>query len=283
MTHSVYHFFAHLVQNRNKLNRNTKLEDFPFDEEMISCKNNKRSKLWPDLAIRLNNGDDEFTGGELIEAKDSKNLSIPSFNSTIPCGSKEIALIIGGTTSKIRKQMEDAGDNPLSLPKREVYYLVRGNRGKTDGVRVCLVHGSFFETISAPTLVKEAFRQVFDERMTETDTRFHRKTKDKIVNIFDNREAFAETRHINNASVSLRFRPMSQASPKGNILKYNNIRDNSMSFLVPIEDQNSEAEHKWKMRIAFEESGKMTDFNQINIFLINHKLNGPFLAFQISL
>ncbi len=92
MTYSIYHFFADLCKKKESFFSENKLEDFPFDEQMFSCINDKRG-LFPDLAIKLNKGDERFTGGELIELKDSKTYSVASFNSTIPTGEKDIKLL----------------------------------------------------------------------------------------------------------------------------------------------------------------------------------------------
>ena len=45
-----------------------KLESFPFTTEMLSCQN---TGIFPDLAIKINSDRTLFTGGELIELKDS--------------------------------------------------------------------------------------------------------------------------------------------------------------------------------------------------------------------
>ena len=90
---------------------------------MLSCVNKGK---FPDLAIKLNHDDGLFSGGELIELKDSsKSYSVASFNSTIPTGEKEIRKLIIGTANVIRTQMQEAGNDILSLPIRQVY-LVRG-------------------------------------------------------------------------------------------------------------------------------------------------------------
>ena len=63
----------------------TKLEDFPFDENLFSYRNRG---TFPDMAVRLNKNKDIFTGGELIYLKDSKSYTVLSFNSTIPTGKR---------------------------------------------------------------------------------------------------------------------------------------------------------------------------------------------------
>ena len=88
---SLFHFFADLIEKRDVLARIEVLDDFPFHDSLLSC---RRKGAFPDLAIRINkekHNNPLLKGGELVEMKDSKSsYSIPSFNSTIPTGSKEI-------------------------------------------------------------------------------------------------------------------------------------------------------------------------------------------------
>lgn len=84
---SIFHLFKFLVKNRECFAKIKKLEDFPFDRKMLSCKNRGQ---FPDLAIRLNKSTDAFSGGELIELKDSVSYTVSSFNSTIPTEKKEM-------------------------------------------------------------------------------------------------------------------------------------------------------------------------------------------------
>ena len=139
MAHSIYHFFADLCKKKVEFLSDKKLEGFPFEKQMFSCVN--RGKF-PDLAIKLSHRNLQFTGGELIELKDSKTYSVASFNSTIPTGEKEIEKLIEGNENTIRTQMQEAGNNILSLPTRQVFYLIRGR--KQANVKVCLTHGKFF-------------------------------------------------------------------------------------------------------------------------------------------
>jgi hypothetical protein len=84
---SIYHFFKDLVEKKRGFLTVDHLENFPFDNSLLSCRNRG---TFPDLAIRLNKGRSRFTGGELIELKDSTSYSVSSFNSTIPTRKKNI-------------------------------------------------------------------------------------------------------------------------------------------------------------------------------------------------
>ena len=140
---SIYHFFRSLVKQKEYFLKIDKLENFPFNKSFLSCKN---IGIFPDMAIKLNKDNKLFTGGELIELKDSKSYSVSSFNSTIPTRRKDISKIISSENSSVYKQMEESGDDIYSLPIRDVFYLVRGK--KNDHVKVSLVSGAFFSTIN---------------------------------------------------------------------------------------------------------------------------------------
>ena len=68
MAYSIYHFFVDLCRKKQEFLSEKKLESFPFDGQMLSCINKGK---FPDLAVKLNNSNEHFTGGELIELKDS--------------------------------------------------------------------------------------------------------------------------------------------------------------------------------------------------------------------
>ncbi len=112
-----------MAVNKDALKAIAKLDDFAFDENLLSC---KRVGQFPDLAIRICKDDELFTGGELVELKDSKSYTVSSFNSTIPTAKKEIAKVVKGKNSEVLRQMIEAGDDVFALPEREVFYLIRG-------------------------------------------------------------------------------------------------------------------------------------------------------------
>lgn len=85
--YSIYHFWKHLVRNKSLFSKTATLSNFNFDREMLSCEN---KGVFPDLAIKLNKDQSLFTGGELIELKDSKSYAVPSFNSTVPSGRRTL-------------------------------------------------------------------------------------------------------------------------------------------------------------------------------------------------
>jgi len=271
---SIYHFFHSLSSNRSQFKTTAKLENFPFNTELLSCSNVGK---FPDLAIRINTQDELFRGGELIELKDSKSYAISSFNSTVPTGRKKIKKVITSENSTIKRQMEAAGDDIDSLRERDVFYLVRGLSGTL--AKVVLVHGSFFETVQVNDLISGSFSQVLEERIHESGIEIDDDTKQAIIDVFSEQKSFSKTRHVDNASVKLRFRVMTEAKAEGNILnrrKYPEIEDNTLNLVLPCHDDEMEEILRLRFKTVFGEKA-MTQFN---IFKFKHHFNGYFLAFQ---
>ena len=269
--YSIYHFWDYIVRNKASFSENVKLGEFKFDTAMLSCNN---IGVFPDLAIRLNNERSLFTGGELIELKDSKTYVISSFNSTIPTGKKNIRKIIRSKNSIVLLQMMNAGDDVFSLEERDVHYLVRGR--KREHQKICLVHGSFFETIHVKDLIRQAFSQVLDEKNISDED------KDRLNSIFSEQEDFSRVRNVEKASVKLRFRILTEVKPEGNILnprQYPEIIDDSLNFVLPYHDDDEKSEIIKKMEFVL---GK-NELKKFRNFSLKHPLNGWFIVFQVGL
>jgi hypothetical protein len=273
--HSIYHFWKHLVRNKSSFLKNGKLEEFEFDTDMVSCSNDG---VFPDLAIKLNKDRSLFTGGELIELKDSKSYVVSSFNSTIPTGKKNIRKIIPSEKSTTFLQMKDAGDDVFSLEERDVYYLVRGRKGLHQ--KICLVHGSFFETIEVKELIRESFAQVLEEKFSGSN--ISNEDKERLEAIFSEQEDFSRVRNVDKASVKLRFRILTEVKPQGNILNpkhYPEIQDDTLNFILPYHSEEEKTSILSKMETV---TGKQKTQNS-RIFSIKHPLNGWFVVFQTAL
>jgi hypothetical protein len=188
--YSIYHFFKSVVDKKNQLRTVADLRLFPFDNSLLSCRSDGK---FPDIALRLNKDKKDFSGGELIEIKDSKSYLIPSFNSTLPSGSKKISEIVG-SESDIKRQMEKVGDDIFSLVDRDVYYFIRG--WKKGNLKVCLVHGAFFETVRIEELIKGAFAQVLEERLKETGEKISDDIRNKLISIFSKQDNFRKVRDV---------------------------------------------------------------------------------------
>ena len=269
--YSVYHFFEHLVVNKSMLQTVEKLEFFPFATEMLSCQSHGK---FPDMAIRINSDKSLFTGGELIELKDSVRYTVSPFNSTIPTGTKEISKVIKSENSAIKQQMEESGDDIESLPLRDVFYLVRGK--KKNNVKVALIHGSFFETVKSSSLISQSFEQVLNERLQEMGLDIGGKVKDLLVDIFSEQESFSKVRNVDKASVKLRFRIMTGVKAEGNILnpkKYPDISNNTINLIIPCHKKQDET-------LTVKRFSTVFDLSQFRQFTIKHHLNGDFTVFQ---
>jgi hypothetical protein len=269
--YSIYHFFKHLAAHKSILQTVKKLEEFPFAMEMLSCRN---TGIFPDLAIKINTDNPLFTGGELIELKDSESYNVSSFNSTIPTGTKDIKKVVKGENSTIRQQMEKSGDMIHSLSARDVFYLVRGkSRGN---IKVVLVHGSFFETVKSDSLISQSFEQVLNERLKEKRLDVSGNVRDLLVNIFSEQESFSKVRNVDKASVKLRFRIMTEVKAEGNILnakKYPDILDNTLNLVIPCHAAQDEA-------VTIKRFSTVCDVSHFKQFKIKHHLKGYFTVFQ---
>ncbi len=275
--YSIYHFFKNLVDSKRHFLKLKKLEDFPFNSKLLSCRN---KGSFPDMAIRVNRDRKIFTGGELIELKDSDSYTVSSFNSTIPSRSKKIGGIITGENSIIKQQMEDTGNDIFSVPVRDVYYLVRGR--KKSHAKICLVYGSFFETISIENLISQSFSQVLEERLKESGKEVSEEFKQTLLSIFSQQENFSKVRNVEKASVKLRFRIMTEVKAEGNILnlkKYLEIKDDTLNLILPCHSENEEKEILKKAELVFDK----TELRQFSIFKTKHHFNGYFLVFQTPL
>jgi hypothetical protein len=275
MSSSIYHFFKHLVENKNAIKKAAKLDDFAFDENLLSC---KRVGQFPDLAIRICKDNELFTGGELVELKDSKSYTVSSFNSTIPTGKKEIAKVFKGKNSEVLRQMIEAGDDILVLPEREIFYLIRGQN--KNNFKVVLVHGSFFETVKVGELISKSFGQVLRETMESGNIKFDDQTKAVLETLFSEQTSFSKVRNVENASVKLRFRIMTEVKAEGNILntkKYPEILDNTLNFILPSHDEDQDRLNIDKMNVVFD------NLNSFEVSRIKHHFNGNFLVFQTAI
>ena len=276
--YSIYHFFAHLYRNRKILDFVEAVDDFPWDRELFSYEGDGK---FPDFAIRIN-PDGDPPGGELIEVKGSKGYTVSSFNSTIPTGRKSIKELTSGNQNVIRAQMEAAGDDIFALPWREVFYLVRGKQKKKAVTKICLVHGSFFETVTVEQLIREAFGKVLEERLEEEELEISPQIHQLLLRIFSRQESFSKVRNVENASVSLRFRVMTEVRKQGNILSsrsYPQIRDNTINLVIPSHTDDDKAASMKHIRQALSKA----ELAEARQFVISHPFNGDFFVLSYAL
>lgn len=180
--------------------------------------------------------------------------------------------------------MKEAGNDILSLPIRQVFYLVRGK--KVSDVKICLSHGKFFETIPVSTLISEAFGQALEERLNELNQPLSDTMRRVLLDIFSEQETFSRTRSVEFASVRLRFRIMTEVKAGANLLnpnQYPEIGDNTLNFAVPCHDEAEQELHVHRMQTAFRQMNLSHLYSQMDIFPLQHHFNGIFLIFQTNL
>lgn len=277
MTYSIYHFFQSIVKQKHLFKKTKKLDQFPFERKLLSCKN---KGVFPDMAIRLNKDKKIFTGGELIELKDSNSYAVSSFNSTIPSRSKKVEDIITGENSTIKNQMKKSGNDIFSLPVRDVFYLVRGKNRQH--IKVCLVYGSFFETISIEDLIGQSFYQVLEEQLKNSGKKISNELKQILISALSQHQSFSKVRNVEKSSVKLRFRIMTEVKSEGNVLnerKYPEIKDDTLNFILPCHNEAEERNIRKKLDIVFSNQ----ELRGFNIFKIKHHFNGYFLILQTKL
>lgn len=275
--YSIYTFWRDLTGKREFFRNNSSLMKFPFDYNMFSF--SRRGRGFPTFSIRLNQGKSSVNGGELIKIKTRNKYSISPFKSSIPKGKVKTKTIFGNQGKDgIQRQMTNAGDDVFSLEERDVYYLVRGQKGKAQ--KICLVHGSFFETISTDELIRQSFGQVLDEKLAGSSV--SDEVKEQLSAIFSEQEDFSRVRNVGRASVKLRFRILTEVKPEGNILnpkQYPEIVDDSLNFIVPYHSEEERAAVLDKMEVVMGKPG----MKKFKTFPLKHPLNGWFIVFQVSL
>ena len=161
-----------------------------------------------------------------------------------------------------------------------MFYLVRGKRG--DNTKVCLVHGSFFETIPVEELIKGSFDQVIADGLEEGDGQNDEGVRELINSIAPRQSHFSKSRHVKDASVTLRFRVMTEAASESNILNsqlYPEISDNTLSLVTPTHSSDDTEVIKRHLREALSQS----EISEGKEFIISHPFNGDFYVLSFAL
>ena len=278
---SIFKFFADLAENKESLKK-TPIHKFSFDEKMILV---KWTGKFPDMVLRRNaKGHDNplLSGGEFIEMKNSESgYTVPSFNSTIPSGEKKMA--DAKEQKGLEQKMKDAGDDVRSFSVRQVYYLLRSKHKDEDKVKVCLVHGSFFATVGEPDLVYAAIRQIMEDAISGVKL-ISPEAKQELLSAEIEKEVITAPRRVKNASVSLRFRVMTEAIRETNIMRHQEIGDNTLNFIVPLHDGKDEEIAAQESEIV--KAAETTDilgYPKGRQFRIEHPFNGQFWVLQIPI
>ena len=131
-------------------------------------------------------------------------------------------------------------------------------------------------------LIRNAFSQVFAERLEYGKLEMEEALQQLLMDVFSDQESFSKVRDVENASVKLRFRIMTEAKAEGNILnasRYPEISDNTLNLIIPCHSPEIEAQERDRLRKA----SSITEVEALRVFKIKHPFNGEFLVFQTDI
>jgi len=237
------------------------------------------SQQFPDFMFKVKGQGQRYIDGSLIELKDSKGGSIASFNSTVPtkCKTLEEIDVINGNdlVSKIATILDGelTLDDSYSKFERRCFYLIRTHK-ESNKVKVSIVDGSFFETVSKEHLFYQMFlkvlRQHLEKKKVKISPQTLKKVEETLSHITD-QTIIAQSQIIEKASVRPRLRIMAEVHPEGNPHStfYPEISEGSFNLIL----QSSPEIKELKKEISAE-------IPEIEIFSIFHKRNGEHIVFQ---
>ena len=270
---SIYHFFRDLADKHHLLLQSEALEQFPFDETILSCRN---KGVFPDMVIKATKKSNHVTGGEMIELKDARSYSVSSFNSTLPQGKKSIRTLSKGVQDRIH----DNDSEPFLKEERDVFYLIRGR--KSEMTKVCLVHGSFFETIPTKETIRKSFSDAIEKASHEEGISLSHHEKEKVLNVLSKQHYFSAVRKVEKSSIALRFRIMAEARAESNILNdryYPDIKNQHLHFVTPLHDEREKDDIINAMHAALTPS----QAKMLTGTTIHHPFNGNFFVLLMPL
>ncbi len=274
--YSIYHFFAYLVHVRGRFQFVPNLTRYPFPSQPMSYQGKGD---FPSLALRMNPGGDP-PGGELIGLKNSRSYSIPLFRSHVPSGAMSIDSLGHDKANEIYKSMKAAGEEAESMLVREVYYLIRGKR--LCYTKVCLVHGSFFETVKTEQVVRLALVQALSDCMGEDKRAISPELMDLLSRAMAQEVISQQFRRVKNASVAFRLEVDTDVIKKANILDpdyFPAIRDDTINLIIPygMDEEFRERRRHLKSVLTKEE------WAAARKLIIKHPMNGDFFVLSYAL
>ncbi|MCY3574553.1 MAG: hypothetical protein OXG92_12465 [Chloroflexi bacterium] len=143
-------------------------------------------------------------------------------------------------------------------------------------------HGSFFETVAVDELIQASFRQALNERLQQEDEKISEELHALMTRLFSRQDTFSKVRHVENASVRLRFRVMTEVNRQGNILSsrsYPKIKGNSINLVLPYETETEKTQQQRYIRMAISKSERGAG----STFTISHPFNGDYFVLSYSL
>lgn len=295
MTASAYHFFHEMYRRRQSLRQ---VKGFNFDQhgtwpDALISSSGSQGKF-PDIILRVN---DEkgcpFRGGEMIEIKESQSYGMPSFNSTMPSAVKDIREVAPPGGKLHQAMCHSEGKDPYRLREREVYYLLHGKKdrkGKADKrgacVKVCLVHGAFFDTLPLTENIRAMFAAVVKDALhdnpdAQSDPAF-KQAGEKLMRLNWKQSYFNKTREVENSSIKMRLRLMAEVHQKANLLNakhYPQIADDTLNMIVPADARQGGLTPLQLIKTVF---GGKTLPPQMQVLSLQDCLGREFVVFQVG-
>ncbi len=247
----------------------------------------KDSGSFPDFVLECQ-GVDLLGDGALIELKDSEGEAIASFNSTLPEKRKELSELPQHVQSSVRWYQRQVG-KPCP-DERDCFYIIRTKRREPHSVRLSIVEGSFFCTITNQELLRELWKQVMQEAGLSANSYNVQQILDKLSSL--SRDQIAKVRRIEGASIKPRLRVMAEVEAEGNPHKYNAIKERTVNLIFQHDGTQSKREAEIVAQM-FQKDGLTAEVqpeNQITIngitvtlCLLQHKRNGVYTVAQAHL
>ncbi len=272
--YNIYHFFATLIEERAQLQGATQLLDYPFASAPLSY----HSRCgFPSLILRMHARAYE-PGGEWVAILDSNTYNVPAFQSHIPVNAMSIDMLGHAKATSVRKSMLAAGEVPHWIRMREVYYLLRGrNRGNT---KICLVHGSFFQSMKPRAVLQEALSQALEGHLEELSL-----SQDQI-SLLERICAEAiltdQSWKVDRMTVEFNLGIQTPENHGLNILSsfhFRAIQDNTLNFIFPNYPADFHAHRRSSLRDALP-SQAYREGKQLSI---THPRKGDYFVFSYSL
>jgi hypothetical protein len=239
-----------------------------------------KSEQFPDFLFKVRKRENKLICGSLLELKDSKGGGIASFNSTIPTKYKslyEVDVINGGNlVSKITSTVDGelASDKSYYTFQRRNFYFIRTHKDNDSRVKISIVDGSFFETVSKEHLIYQMFLNILRNHLEKKDIKIPSELLNEIENSLSyitDQTIIAASQIIEKASVRPRLRIMAEVHTEGNPHSrlYSEIPRRSVNLIIQ--------GHAYREEITELIHRTIPD---IKVLTIQHKRNGEHVVFQ---
>jgi len=203
------------------------------------------ANVFPDFLFTSDIIRGELQNGSILELKDSKGSNVSSFNLTIPTKYKTLDEINAINGTQIVSKLANIIDYPHSKSAhygshgRTCFYFVRTNNTKAEKMRISIVEGSFFETIPKEKLIAETMKAIAREHLgnnftPELEAIFEKINDQSIIARSRSDIATKINGMSKKASVSPRFRIMSEVATDGNPHLYPEIPEKTFNLILQV-------------------------------------------------